>query len=146
MDLARRIANHWNVRTLILDILNESATFLYEVFPEVKMWDGPMEAKKNLRKILEAYLMLQNNLKHDQESFREFLFNEATIYSAMDYLYKTLRSKNGESLDASLIAIWITLERREQEFKDFLNEYIQEGGPCKLEEALIAFWVLYGNQ
>ncbi len=141
------IANHPNKKALIYEILNEKASFLYETFAELGMWSSPDEVKRSLKKALEAYLMTQNNLKSTispVKSYKEFLDNEETVYSAMDYIYRTLREKNGGLFLVSLIALWVALERKEGEFFRFKREYFKEN-PSWPGETLTSFWLLGEN-
>lgn len=144
MEVGYQIVNHPNAKTLIFEILNENVPFLYEAFSQLKMWRSAEEARTNLRKILEAYLTMQNNLC-SIKSYKEFLQNEETLYSAMDYIYRTLQEKNGTSFNASLVALWIALERREEEFLEFQKDYLKEN-PSGLGEILTAFWLFNGFQ
>ncbi len=142
MEVGNQIINHPNAKTLILEILNENVPFLYEAFSQLRIWPTTEETKKNLRKILEAYLTMQNNLC-GISSYKEFLQNEETIYSAMDYIYRTLQEKDGTSFNASLVVLWIALERREEEFLEFQKDYLKEN-PSGLAEILTAFWLFNG--
>lgn len=146
MKIQSQVLNHPNAKTLIYEILNENASFLYESFSQLKMWPSPEDAKRNLRKTLEAYLMIQNSLECEiaVKSYKEFLQNEETVCSAMDYIYRTLKEKNGNSFIVSLVALWIALERKEEEFFQFQKDYLKEN-PSGLGETLTAFWLLNGS-
>lgn len=149
MDIERKIISHPNSKTLILEILNENAVFLYRAFSNLKIWNTYEEVKSNLKRIIEAYLTIQNNLSFDygqSKSYKEFLENEKTFCSAMDYLCKTLYERNGSSFNACLTVVWISLERKEEEFELFLKKYLEEEGSSDIGEILTAFWILYGNE
>ena len=146
-EIVDRITNHPNAKVLIFEILNEKTPFLYEILSRLNIWGSPEKTKKDLKRILEGYLLIQNRLGHEfwasRKSYKESLTDEETVRSAMVYLFRTLLEKNGTSLQVCLIAIWIALERKEEEFKRFFEE-------CRKEESfspgetLMAFWIYSG--
>lgn len=146
-DIVDRITNHPNAKVLIFEILNEKTPFLYEILSGLNIWGSPEKTKKDLKRILEGYLLIQNRLGYEywpsRKSYKEFLTDEETVRSVMVYLFRTLLEKNGTSLLVSLIAIWIALERKEEEFKRFFEECRKEES-FALGETLTAFWIYSG--
>jgi len=146
-DIVDRITNHPNGTVLIFEILNEKTPFLYEILSSLNMWESRDKTKKELKRILEGYLLIQNRLGYEywalRKSYKESLTDEGTVRSAMGYLFRTLLEKNGTSLQVSLIAIWIALERKEEEFKMFFEECLKQES-FALRETLTAFWVYSG--
>jgi len=147
-EMAGEILNHPNAKTLVVEILNETAFFLCDAISELDIWESPDEAKKNLRRILEEYLTTQNRLSHERsasrKTYKEFITDEETARSAMFYLLNTLSGKCEGNFPVAIIAFWIALQKKEEAFKEFAKE-INEIEPCNLKESLYAFWIYGGS-
>jgi len=147
-EIVGRITEHPNAKTLILEILNETTSFLYATLSALNGWDSPDEVKKDLKRILEGYLSTQNRLGYEhsimRKPYKEFIADEETVRSAMFYLLNTLFVKcgRGNNFPVATIAIHIALERKEEEFKGFIEAFRSEGETFNLKEALYAFWIL----
>lgn len=147
-EIVGRITDHPNAKTLVLEILNETTSFLYTTLSALNGWDSPDEVKKDLKRILEEYLSTQNRLGYEHsittKPYKEFIADEETVRSAMFYLLNTLFLKcGGNNFPVATIAIYIALERKEGEFKGFIEALrSEEEETFNLKEALYAFWIL----
>ncbi|MBS3906943.1 MAG: hypothetical protein KGZ49_07890 [Syntrophaceae bacterium] len=146
-EIVGRITDHPNAKTLILEILNETTSFLYATLSALNGWGSPDEVKKDLKQILEGYLSTQNRLGYEhsimRKPYKEFIADEETVRSAMFYLLNTLFVKcGGNNFPVATIAIYIALERKEGEFKWFFDVLRLDEETFDLKEALYAFWIL----
>ncbi len=145
-EIVGRITDHLNAKTLILEILNGTTSFLYATLSALNGWDSPDEVKKDLKRILEEYLSTQNRLSYEhsisRKPYKEFIADEETVRSAMLYLLNSLSQKCRTYLPAATIAIYIVLERKEEEFKGFFEALRSEEETFDLKGALHAFWIL----
>ncbi len=140
-DLSGRIVKHPNVKFLILELLNGTASFLFRVLSSLN-GKGIEEVKGNLRETIEGYLCAQKNLAgfhlSERKTLKDFLDDERTLESTMAYLLKTFSSRYGDAFPLIVIALWISLERKEEQFEEFVRSAEE---PLSLNEALYAFWV-----
>ena len=145
-EIVGEITNHPNAKTLIVEILNETTSFLYATLSALNGWGSPDEIKKDLKRILEGYLSTQNRLRYEhsvsRKPYKEFITDEKIARSAMLYLLNTLSAKCGKNLPVALIALYMALERKEEDFKKFFGNLQKEEEPSNLKEALYTFWIL----
>ena len=145
-EIVGEITNHPNAKMLIVEILNETTSFLYATLSALNGWGSPDEVKKDLKRILEGYLSTQNRLGYEhsisRKPYKEFITDEDTARSSMLYLLNTLSTKCSIDLPVALIALYIALERKEEDFKGFFENLQKEDEPSNLKEALYTFWIL----
>ncbi len=144
-EIVGQITDHPNAKTLILEILNETTFFLYATLSSINGWGSSKEVRKDLKRILEEYLSTHNRLSHEyspsRKPYKEFITDEETVRLAMLYLLNTLSVKCGIDFPAASIALYIALERKEEEFKGVFEVLQTEEEPLNLKEALFTFWM-----
>jgi len=144
-EIVGLITDHPNAKTLILEILNETTPFLYATLSALNGWGSSKEVRKDLKRILKDYLSTQNRLSHEyspsRKPYKEFITDEETVRLAMLYLLNSLSQKCGIDFPAASIALYIALERNEEEFKGLFEALQTEEEPFDLKEALYAFWM-----
>ncbi len=143
-ELVPEIINHPNANTFLREILDGNCHFFCNIVAKLNGGDA-RKVGIDLRKTLEHYLTTKNNVTHefskDKKTFREFLWDKETVQFAMLYMMKSLSNRLNSNFPYALIALFISLERKEQDFQDFLMA-IQGREEVDLKELLYSFWLL----
>jgi len=137
-EIVAKIVNHPNAKWMIFELLNQNAPFVYQTLASLNGESDTEVIKTDLQRILYEYLNTQNRLSPSRKHFSEFLTQDETISSCMIYLLNTLYNRYRDKSLYAFIAIYIALERKEEDYRKFY----QANQPITHRQALYSFWLL----
>jgi len=130
------VIGHDNRIHLLNGVLNGTNTWFYHALSQMHPGMDMEKTKKALGKAMSDYLSLMYRVSRrsgitTQPSEKFFSENDLSSQAAMVYLLKSLRLICGHHLYlATLVAIWVDLERKEEDFIEYVRQCTGEAGYC----------------
>ena len=126
-NLVHSVISHENRKYLLNDLLNGTNRWFYDALSQVNPTLDAEATKQMLRMSLKNYLgtlyrVFRNAGVTSQVYSKFYHENDKSLNAAMIYLLKTLKTMCGELYIAAIIALWVDLERREGDYKEYVRK------------------------
>jgi hypothetical protein len=139
-QLVNSVISHTNRKYLLTGLLNGTNRWFYDVMSQLQPHMGAEATREMLCEALENYLETLHRVYRRAgltlQTYSVFYYeNDDTIEFAMVYLLKTLRTLCGNFFQAAILALWVELERREDEYGVFVRVCTGKGDDGTKTEA-----------
>jgi len=137
------IMNHSERSSLLTNILNDQSPWLFKTLSALSV-NGPVEGMR-IRDLLNEHIQTsgrfpRRSVSSQKPSHRDLLKDPEILWTVMNYFMRTLVGKCGDrSSLAVFAAIFVTLERKEDDFEKFMRNHPE----LDCTGALVLFWTLF---
>jgi len=123
-NLVEHVLSHDNRKKILAGLMNGTCRWFYGAISQIHPNMTEEMARQKLRVSLESYLLRLHRIYRGagltKEPYDKFYHeNERSTEAAMFYLLKTLHTTCGKLYLSSVIALWIDLEHKEEEYKSY---------------------------